>query len=66
MDPQFAGDRPWEPPVMLGSWERGERYLNNIIEDLNHWSVGWTDWNLSLDMEVKPGISKVSNKANDV
>ena len=40
---------------MLGSWERGERYLNNIIEDLNHWAVGWTDWNLALDVEVKVG-----------
>ena len=47
---------------MLGSWERGERYLNNILEDLNHWSVGWTDWNLALDMEVGAGIFKITNK----
>ena len=37
---------------MLGSWERGEDYMHNIIEDLNHWVVGWTDWNLALDMQV--------------
>ncbi len=25
-----------------------------MIEDVNHWSVGWTDWNLALDMEGGP------------
>ena len=47
-----AGERPLDPAVALGSWGRGERYMNNIIEDLNHWAVGWTDWNMALDMEV--------------
>ena len=37
---------------MLGDWDRGERYIHNIIEDLNHWVVGWTDWNLALDLQV--------------
>ena len=36
--------------VLLGSWERGQEYTNDIIENLNHWSTGWTDWNLVLDM----------------
>ena len=50
-----TGDRPWEAEkVMLGDWNRGERYINNIIEDLNHWVVGWTDWNLVLDMQGGP------------
>ena len=50
-----TGDRPWETEkVKLGDWVRGERYLNNIIEDLNHWVVGWTDWNLVLDMQGGP------------
>lgn len=40
--------------VSLGSWNRGEKYLDNIIEDLNHWAVGWTDWNIALDMEGGP------------
>eukprot|EP00095_Tigriopus_kingsejongensis_P004043 maker-scaffold5_size1054832-snap-gene-5.13 protein:Tk04043 transcript:maker-scaffold5_size1054832-snap-gene-5.13-mRNA-1 annotation:"hypothetical protein LOTGIDRAFT_158016" len=40
--------------VSLGSWRRGEKYLDNIIEDLNHWAVGWTDWNIALDMEGGP------------
>ena len=41
---------------MLGDWDRGERYIHNIIEDLNHWVVGWTDWNLALDLQV--GVDK--------
>ena len=50
----YIGDTPFDlEKVILGSWERGEDYLHNIIEDLNHWVVGWTDWNLALDMEVK-------------
>ena len=28
-----AGERPLDPAVALGSWGRGERYLNNIVED---------------------------------
>ena len=40
--------------VKLGSWERGNRYLFNIIEDLNHWVEGWIDWNLALDMQGGP------------
>ena len=48
-----TGDRPWDiVKVMLGDWDRGERYIHNIIEDLNHWVVGWTDWNLALDLQV--------------
>ena len=47
------GDKPWDiEKVMLGDWNRGEKYIHNIIEDLNHWVVGWTDWNLALDLQV--------------
>ena len=38
--------------LFIGDWGAGERYLHNIIEDLNHWVVGWTDWNLVLDLQV--------------
>ena len=47
-----TGDRPWDIRPALGSWVSGEEYLYNIIEDLNHWVTGWTDWNLALDMKV--------------
>ena len=33
----------------LGSWLTGERYAESVIQDLNHWTVGWVDWNLVLD-----------------
>jgi glucosylceramidase len=32
-----------------GSWDLGERYARSMIQDLNHWTVGWIDWNLLLD-----------------
>lgn len=50
-----TGSYPWElQKVLLGSWERGQEYTNDIIENLNHWSTGWTDWNLVLDMNGGP------------
>ncbi|MBX3086133.1 MAG: glycoside hydrolase family 30 protein [Anaerolineae bacterium] len=33
----------------LGEWGTGERYGKAILNDLNHWAVGWVDWNLVLD-----------------
>ena len=33
----------------LGEWELGERYARSMLQDLNHWTVGWIDWNLLLD-----------------
>ncbi|HEX2951980.1 MAG TPA: glycoside hydrolase family 30 protein [Armatimonadota bacterium] len=33
----------------IGSWEVGERYGRSIINDVNRWTVAWTDWNLILD-----------------
>lgn len=36
------------------SWDMGERYARSIINDLNHWTVGWIDWNLMLDESGGP------------
>lgn len=36
----------------LGSWERGDRYGQDIIKVLQRWSTGWTDWNLALDEQA--------------
>ncbi|GAT33625.1 glucosylceramidase [Terrimicrobium sacchariphilum] len=33
----------------IGEWALGERYARSIINDLNHWTEGWVDWNLLLD-----------------
>ena len=35
-------------------WEGGERYGKNVLLDLSHWAVGWTDWNLLLDERGGP------------
>ncbi|XP_014255482.1 glucosylceramidase-like [Cimex lectularius] len=40
--------------INLGSWMRGALYAYNIIENLNHWSIGWIDWNMALDMTGGP------------
>lgn len=37
-----------------GSWALAERYARAIIQDLNHWTVGWIDWNLLLDEHGGP------------
>jgi glucosylceramidase len=38
----------------FGDWAVGERYGKSVINDLNRWTVAWTDWNLILDMEGGP------------
>lgn len=35
-------------------WASGERYGQNVLRDLNHWSAGWCDWNLLLDERGGP------------
>ncbi|XP_046667712.1 lysosomal acid glucosylceramidase-like isoform X2 [Homalodisca vitripennis] len=40
--------------VDLGSWRRAEIYITDIIEVLNHWSVGFMDWNMALNTQGGP------------
>lgn len=35
-------------------WVVGERYGRSIIQDLNHWTTAWIDWNLLLDSRGGP------------
>ncbi|XP_053743633.1 lysosomal acid glucosylceramidase isoform X1 [Synchiropus splendidus] len=44
--------------VKLGDWGRAEAYAHDILEDLNHHVVGWTDWNLALDQTGGPSWVK--------
>ncbi|KAK3887921.1 hypothetical protein Pcinc_008004 [Petrolisthes cinctipes] len=54
-----TGQWPWQPlKVVLGSWVRAEEYAADIIEALQHWVTGWTDWNLALDMKGGPNWIK--------
>ncbi len=43
-----------EGGARLGEWSGGETYARSMINDLNHWAVGWIDWNLMLDVEGGP------------
>ncbi|XP_046403394.1 lysosomal acid glucosylceramidase isoform X2 [Ischnura elegans] len=53
------GDKPWDfQKVLLGSWSRGEQYMKDIVEDLQHWVVGWIDWNLALNPRGGPNWAK--------
>ena len=45
-----------------GEWAVGERYGRSIIQDLNHWTAGWIDWNLLLDETGGP--NHVGNLCN--
>ena len=44
--------------VDLGSWNRGEAYARDIIEDLNRGVSGWIDWNMALNMQGGPSWAK--------
>ena len=48
------GWSPFEHQVWLGDWSRAEDYVISIVEDLNNWVVGWTDWNMALDLRGGP------------
>jgi glucosylceramidase len=37
-----------------GEWALAERYARSLINDLNHWTEGWIDWNLLLDASGGP------------
>nr|CDJ96960.1 Glycoside hydrolase domain containing protein [Haemonchus contortus] len=45
----FFGHSP-----ILGDWYRAEEYAVNIIEDLNNFVTGWTDWNICLNEQGGP------------
>ncbi|XP_063229550.1 lysosomal acid glucosylceramidase-like isoform X2 [Bacillus rossius redtenbacheri] len=54
-----VGDKPWQfEKVALGSWSRGEAYMDDIIEDFSHWVTGWVDWNLALDPQGGPNWAR--------
>ncbi|XP_052751899.1 lysosomal acid glucosylceramidase-like isoform X2 [Galleria mellonella] len=48
------GVGPTIPAVVLGSWDRAQKYIKDIIEDLNYNVVGWVDWNIALDEQGGP------------
>ena len=47
----------WGKHVDLGSWDRGESYATDIIEDFRRQTNAWIDWNLALDEQGGPNWS---------
>jgi len=43
-----------EGGIHIGSWATGERYGHDILGNLNHWAVGFVDWNIMLDEQGGP------------
>ena len=39
----------------MGDWHAFNHYADDIIEDLNHYSSGWIDWNMALNIVGGPG-----------
>ncbi|KAI1697315.1 glycosyl hydrolase family 30 TIM-barrel domain-containing protein [Ditylenchus destructor] len=39
---------------LMGDWNRGINYADNIIQDMQNWVAGWTEWNLCLDEQGGP------------
>ncbi|GMR48554.1 hypothetical protein PMAYCL1PPCAC_18749 [Pristionchus mayeri] len=52
-----GSNRPHHSPA-FGEWSRAEGYARSIIEDLNNFVAGWTDWNIALDTEGGPTWAK--------
>jgi glucosylceramidase len=38
----------------MDDWKWGENYGRSMIGDFNHWTCGWTDWNILLDERGGP------------
>lgn len=43
----------------INEWIWGESYATSIMNDLNNWAVGWTDWNMLLDENGGPNHKKL-------
>ncbi len=44
---------PADPAKVL-DWKWGETYGLSLVNDLNNWAAGWTDWNVLLDEQGGP------------
>ncbi|KAL3095553.1 hypothetical protein niasHT_024379 [Heterodera trifolii] len=53
-----TGYETFEHKVLLGDWSRGRAYAHDILNDLRNWVVGWTDWNMCLDLEGGPNLAR--------
>lgn len=49
-----SGNNKFSKKPLLGSWERGDTYAMDIIEDLLRHTSGWIDWNMALNRAGGP------------
>ncbi|CAG2166007.1 unnamed protein product [Oppiella nova] len=44
----------------LGVWEHAQVYARDIMNNFQHWTRGWVEWNLVLDMYGEPNWANMS------
>ncbi|CAG2171563.1 unnamed protein product, partial [Oppiella nova] len=49
--------------MRLGVWGNSESYARDIMNNLEHWTRGWVEWNLVLDMYGQPNWAHFSSEA---
>ncbi|CAG2163345.1 unnamed protein product [Oppiella nova] len=47
----------------LGNWGGAESYAQDIMNNLEHWTRGWVEWNLALDIYGHPNWAMYSAEA---
>nr|UVJ88517.1 glucocerebrosidase 4 [Nilaparvata lugens] len=53
--PVDSKDVVWETiHPKLGDWRRAILYISSLMESLLHWTAGYIDWNLALDVSGGP------------
>lgn len=58
MSEACTGSQPMDKKVDLGSWDRGQAYADDIMQDLLRQTSAWIDWNMVLDLSGGPNWSK--------
>ena len=58
MSEACAGTMPFLRHVDLGSWQRAESYVLDIMNDLERHTAAWIDWNLALDQHGGPNWAR--------
>jgi hypothetical protein len=49
------------PGAQIDAWPNAERYVHDILGDMNNGAVGWIEWNLALDQDGGPNNQGISN-----
>mmetsp|Transcript_38158 Transcript_38158/g.85474 ORF Transcript_38158/g.85474 Transcript_38158/m.85474 type:complete len:488 (+) Transcript_38158:41-1504(+) len=55
----------YDLPNYPDDWSRAARYAHDIIGDMTNGVIGWTDWNLLLDVETQSGSGGPNHAGNN-